>query len=93
MIRPEILIPWTTGSPDAGSAGRAVPATERSGIRIDDYVRVIRDPLFGRIGRVTALPTELRQIETESVVRVLVVTFADGTSAVIPRANVELMEG
>src|SRR5437763_1284849 len=93
VIRPEILIPWTTGSPDAGLAGRVVPATERSGIRIDDHVRVIRDPLFGRIGRVTALPTELRQIETESVVRVLVVTFADGTSAVIPRANVELMEG
>jgi hypothetical protein len=93
VIRPEILIPWTTGSPDAGMAGRAVPATERSGIRIDDHVRVIRDPLFGRIGRVTALPTDLRQIETESVVRVLVVTFADGTSAVIPRANVELIEG
>jgi hypothetical protein len=39
------------------------------------------------------LPTDLRQIDTESVVRVLEVKFADGTSAVIPRANVELMEG
>ncbi|MGH7167536.1 MAG: hypothetical protein ACREII_03295 [Nitrospiraceae bacterium] len=93
VIRPEILIPQTTDSPGAGPAGRAVPATERSGIRIGDHVRVIRDPLFGRIGLVTALPTDLRQIETESVVRVLEVKFADGTSAVIPRANVEIIEG
>ncbi|MGH7251475.1 MAG: hypothetical protein ACREIK_06420 [Nitrospiraceae bacterium] len=93
VIRPEILIPFTTDSAGAGPTGRAVPAAERSGIRIDDHVRVIRDPLFGRIGRVTALPAELRQIETESVVRVLEVKFADGTSAVIPRANVEIIEG
>lgn len=93
VIRPEILIPRRTDSPGAGPADPAVPAAERSGIKIGDHVRVIRDPLFGRIGQVTALPTDLRQIETESVVRVLEVKFPDGASAVIPRANVEIIEG
>ncbi len=93
VIRPEILIPWKSDQQSAGGTGPTAPAAERSGIRIGDHVRVIRDPLFGRIGQVAALPTDLRQIETESVVRVLEVKFADGTSAVIPRANVEIIEG
>ena len=93
VIRPEILIPLTSDQQSAGSPGGAVTTTERSGIRIGDHVRIIRDPLFGRIGQVVALPTDLKQIETESVVRVLEVKFADGTSAVIPRANVEIIEG
>jgi len=93
VIRPEILISRPSDSPGVGPAGPAVEAAERSGIRIGDHVRVIRDPLFGRIGRVTALPADLRRIETESVVRVLEVKFPDGASAVIPRANVEILEG
>jgi hypothetical protein len=93
VIRPEILIPRRNDQQSAGPTGRAVPPGERSGIRIGDQVRIIRDPLFGRIGQVAALPTDLRQIETESVVRVLEVTFPDGTSAIIPRANVEIIEG
>jgi len=56
-------------------------------------VRIIRDPMFGRIGHVTALPPELTRIETESDVRVLQVQFADRSVATIPRANVELIEG
>lgn len=93
VIRPEILIPRKSDQQNAGPAGSAVLEAERSGIRIGDHVRIIRDPLFGRIGQVAALPTDLRQIETESVVRVLEVKFVDGTSAVIPRANVEIIEG
>ncbi len=38
-------------------------------------LRVIREPCFGRIGRVVELPSELRQLETESEARV--VEFAD----------------
>jgi len=53
---------------------------------------VIREPYFGRIGRVTALPPELQKLETEAMVRVLEVEFDDGTRATIPRANVELIE-
>jgi hypothetical protein len=42
---------------------------------------------------VTALPADLRQIETESPVRVLEVELVDRSTAVIPRANVEIIEG
>ena len=39
------------------------------------------------------LPPELRPLDTEAQVRVLVVEFADDSSrAVIPRANVERIE-
>ncbi|HKW86867.1 MAG TPA: hypothetical protein VJM82_07335 [Nitrospiraceae bacterium] len=93
VIRPEIIIPRQAGSEAMTTAEATAPANEQAGITVGSQVRVIRDPLFGRIGQVVALPTDLRQIETESVVRVLEVQFADGTSAVIPRANVEIIEG
>jgi len=88
VIRPEIIIPAR------GDAQTTPVATaERGGIQVGAQVRIIRDPLFGRIGQVMALPPELKQIETESRVRVLEVSFPDKTSAIIPRANVEIIEG
>ncbi len=87
VIRPEIIIP-ADGTSTQGQA-----ATGRGGIQVGDHVRIIRDPLFGRIGQVSALPPDLRQIETESHVRVLEVGFPDNTRAIIPRANVEILEG
>ena len=69
----------------------AVP--QREGIRIGDQVRIIRDPLFGKIGEVSSLPSDLQKIPTESDVRVMEVRFADGSTAVIPRTNIELIEG
>ncbi|HRB16926.1 MAG TPA: hypothetical protein PK224_14110, partial [Nitrospira sp.] len=66
---------------------------EREGIQLGDPVRVIRDPLFGKIGAVSGLPSELRAIPTESEVRVLEVRFPDGTTTVVPRANIEVIEG
>jgi len=88
VIRPEIIIPSAGASGEAGAA-----EAERGGIGIGDQVRIIRDPLFGKIGQVSALPPDLRQIETESHVRVLEVGFPDKTRAIIPRANVEIIEG
>ena len=53
-------------------------------------VRIIRQPNFGSIGRVIELPHALRALETEAMVRVLVVELAGGAGAVtVPRANVE----
>lgn len=92
VIRPEIIIPQPPSS-QKGEGASAKEGAERSGIQVGDQVRVIRDPLFGRIGQVKALPADLRQIETESHVRVLEVGFPDGSAAVIPRANVEIIEG
>ncbi len=88
VIRPEIIIPHS------GPAGvTKVGQAEREGIQLGDPVRVIRDPLFGKIGAVSGLPSELRAIPTESEVRVLEVRFPDGTTTVVPRANIEVIEG
>lgn len=90
VIRPEIIIPKGTGA--SGTHGSAT-AAQREGIRIGDQVRIIRDPLFGKIGEVESLPPDLQKIETESDVRVMEVRFGDGSKAVIPRTNIELIEG
>jgi hypothetical protein len=89
VIRPEIIIPKRAGA--LSRTGAAGP--QREGIRIGDPVRIIRDPLFGKIGQVSALPSDLQKIPTESEVRVLEVKFPDGQVAVIPRANIEVIEG
>ena len=90
VIRPEIIIPKQAGA--SGYPGIAA-MPQREGIRIGDQVRIIRDPLFGKIGEVASLPADLQKIPTESEVRVMEVRFADGSTAVIPRTNIELIEG
>jgi hypothetical protein len=87
VIRPEIIIP------QVASGGEMSAQSQREGIRVGDPVRIIRDPLFGRIGEVSALPSELTKIPTESDVRVLEVKFSDGKRVVIPRTNIEVIEG
>ncbi|UVT17555.1 MAG: hypothetical protein H8K04_08485 [Nitrospira sp.] len=87
VIRPEIIIPQVEDKVGMETV------TRRDGIRLGDPVRIIRDPLFGRIGEVSALPSDLTKIPTESEVRVLEVKFADGTRVVIPRTNIEVIEG
>ena len=87
VIRPEIIIPR-----EETAAGKNAQL-QREGIRLGDPVRIIRDPMFGRIGEVSALPSELTKIPTESDVRVLEVKFSDGKRSVIPRTNIEVIEG
>ena len=93
VIRPEIIIPRSSAAPTGQGTGGTAGTAERSGLRIGDQVRIIRDPMFGRIGQVKGLPTDLREIETESHVRVIEVGFADGSATVVPRSNVEIIEG
>jgi len=88
VMRPELLIPRD------GAA--AAPGAEAAGgsLEIGSAVRVIRQPWFGRIGRVVELPAELQALDTEARVRVLVVEFADDrTRATVARANVERLAG
>jgi transcription antitermination factor NusG len=87
VIRPEVIVPRTVVQQSTSTA------RQREGIKIGDSVRIIRDPLFGLIGEVSRLPSELQTIPTESEVRVLEVRFGDGRTAVIPRANIEVIEG
>jgi hypothetical protein len=89
VIRPEIIVP--RGSEE--SISRAdLPDQVKEGARIGDPVRVIREPYFGRIGEVVALPADLAMIPTESHLRVMEIQFADGARVVVPRANVEIIE-
>ena len=95
VIRPEIIIARIDQAAAPQPAPHKTEGEEEgpSGLKIGDQVRIIRDPLFGRLGQVVALRPELTKIETESEVRVLEVQFADKAIATIPRANVEIIEG
>ena len=87
VIRPEIIIPQDVG--DTGEAGTEI---SMEGLQPGLLVRIIREPFFGLIGKVVALPPELQTIDSESSVRVMVVELEDGGRVTIPRANVELIE-
>lgn len=87
VIRPEIIVPQTD------DLAKGTVRTQREGIRLGDPVRIIRDPMFGRIGEVSGLPPELTKIPTESEVRVLEVRLSDGKTVVVPRTNIEVIEG
>jgi len=85
VLRPEIIIPHEEKLEEKGDAFAMgmVPGTP---------VRIIRQPYFGAIGVVDTLPVELQAMESESLVRVLTVKLADGRTATVPRANVEIIE-
>ena len=85
VMRPEILIPREDAA-ELAAHGEAA-----TGLELGSLLRVIREPHFGRIGRVVELPSELRELDTEARVRVLVVELESGERAVVPRANVELI--
>ncbi len=89
VMRPEILIPLTEESrakapKSALSDGQLIPGRP---------VRIIRDPYFGVLGTVGDLPSEPQVLDSGSKARVLEVKLDSGDSVVIPRANVELIEG
>jgi len=90
VMRPEIIVASDGGTSPAAGKGSVFSA---SGLEVGSAIRVIREPHFGRLGRVADLPAELRVLETEAKVRVLEVEFEDRTKAVLPRANVEMIEG
>lgn len=86
VIRPEVIIPH------AQSGGAGDLAREAGMMEIGSLLRVIRTPYFGLIGTVSALPSELQKLESETMVRVVEVDLKDGRRVLLPRANVELIE-
>ena len=86
VIRPEIIIPHSNEASmeDADELAR--------GMMEGTPIRVIREPYFGALGHVVSLPVELQQIESESLVRVVEIELEGGEKAVVPRANVEIIE-
>ena len=86
VVRPEIVVPFESSKhfiEDDVIAGK---------LEIDTPIRVIREPYFGNLGRVTALPVELQQLETGAKVRILEIELEDGAQITLPRANVEIIE-
>jgi hypothetical protein len=87
VIRPEVIIPLEAAaqpppeSPDGDHA-----------LDVGTPIRVIREPYFGELATVAALPPELTQIPSGALVRVLDATLADGRTVTVPRANVEILE-
>ena len=88
VLRPEIIVTEAEGALSRVEAGDE----SGEGMGVGALLRVIRVPYFGRIGRVSSLPTELQVVESGARVRVLEVEFEDGEKAVVPRANVEMIE-
>jgi hypothetical protein len=83
VVRPEIIVPH----------GRQAAAPARArGLEVGARVRCVRAPHFGRIGEVVALPADLRTLASEARVRVVEVRFAGGDTAIVARANVELIQ-
>ena len=75
-----------------GAASARDEATIDSTLKVGANVRIIRDPHFGVIGKVSALPHELRTLESGSKARVLEVAVDGAPRILVPRANVELIE-
>jgi hypothetical protein len=90
VIRPEIVVAHPAPG-EAADRGAEPDAAEGGELRRGVRVRIIREPHFGALARVTALPAELQAIETEAQVRVAEVALDSGESAVVPRANLELI--
>jgi len=87
VIRPEIIVPLAEPS----HLPESPPAREAQTLDIGSAVRIIREPYFGRLGTVVELPPELMEIESGTHARVLKAKLDDGTVAVVPRANVEII--
>jgi len=85
VIRPEVIIPHP-------SSAETPPEPIIAELKVGSPVRLIREPYFGVLGTITALPEELQKLETESLVRVVHVRTDDGNELTIPRANIELIQ-
>jgi hypothetical protein len=85
VMRPEVLIPGPVATIEQ-------TAVDTGMLVVGSVVRIIRDPHFGSLAKVSELPPEPRLLETESAVRILTVALPDGSRATLPRANVELVD-
>ena len=90
VVRPEIVIPLVSDTIETAEVGK--DGSLDGVLEIGSLVRIIREPYFGQLGRVTELPVALQNLETEAQVRVLRVELENGEQTTLPRANVEAIE-
>lgn len=85
VIRPEVIAPMPSAT------GEAAVAASGGALDIGTPIRVIREPYFGLLGKVTGLPPQLVTVESGAEVRVLTAKLDDGRDVTVPRANVEII--
>ncbi len=88
VLRPEIIIPAEPGAAPAEAKG----PSEAIGLTPGAPIRIIRQPGFGKLGRVKSLPPGIEAVECETKVRIVEIEFSNGETAIVPRANVEAIE-
>ncbi|MEN3014741.1 MAG: hypothetical protein ABDH21_01590 [bacterium] len=90
VIRPEIIIPYLE---EIESIKDVVEQSFSTVLEVGAYVRIIREPYFGKIAVITDLMEEPYKIPTGSKVRVAKIRILDTQEEIIyPRANIELIE-
>jgi hypothetical protein len=84
VIRPEVIVPHArpASAPANGSGYELAVGTP---------IRLIREPYFGQLATVAALPPELQTVPSGASVRVLEAQLTTGERVVVPRANVEII--
>lgn len=87
VIRPEVI------APNEGAVGAEAAAASGGALVEGVAIRIIREPYFGGLGRVTGLPAQLQTVESGAEVRVLEALLEDGRTVTVPRANVEIIAG
>lgn len=83
VIRPEVVIPCRGPVPESGPEQGDDLAIARA------RVRLLRKPYFGLTGTVVERPSELVRMESEVMLRAVVVELPDGRRVTVPEANIE----
>jgi len=82
-IRPEIIVENHSDLPFEQASSLS--------LELGAKIRIIRAPYFGQLATVCELPLEMASLETGSKARVLKAMLSNGTTVIVPRANVELV--
>jgi hypothetical protein len=86
LRRPEIIVPLSRASGTAAYETTPPPAAVRS------LVRLLMPPHLGHTGRITAMPGGRQVLPSGHAVAAAEVQFADGTTMLVPLANLEVLE-
>jgi len=91
VIRPEVIVADDSENAGVSSADEVVPSFS---LEPGTNVRIIREPYFGLLATVTALPHHLVTVGSGAEVRVLEAKLnSTGEIVTVPRANVEIVAG
>lgn len=91
VIRPEVIVADDTENAGGTAADEVVPSFS---LEPGTNIRIIREPYFGLLATVTALPHHLVTVGSGAEVRVLEAKLnSTGEIVTVPRANVEIVAG